>query len=155
LYLIPQTLYKKMFFSDSEKEIIVKSIKLAEKNTSGEIKVHIEPICEIDTFERAKQVFFKLELDKTEQRNAVLFYLAYEDHKFAILGDEGIDKVVPSDFWNRIKELLQKYFSQGAFVSGLCDGIERAGEQLKHFFPYQSDDINELSDDISDDISLG
>lgn len=144
-----------MFFSDSEKEIIVKSIRLAEKNTSGEIKVHIEPVCEIDTFERAKQVFFKLGLEKTAQRNAVLFYLAYEDRKFAILGDEGIDKVVPEDFWDRIKNLLLQYFSQGAFVSGLCDGIERAGEQLKHYFPLQPDDINEISDEISDEISLG
>lgn len=137
-------------FSEAEKEKIVSSIRSAELDTSGEIKVHVEEKCSADTsIERAKELFFQLNLNKTAQQNGVLFYLAYGDRKFAVLGDVGIDKVVPADFWESTKNTLKSYFSQNQMVEGLCEGIKIAGEQLKKYFPYQSDDINEISDDIS------
>ena len=122
----------------------------AEKQTSGEVKVHIEKKCpNPDVMERAKEVFLTLNLHQTAQRNGVLFYLAYEDRKFAVLGDKGINEKVPADFWETTKRLLRSHFSQGLFLEGLCKGIDEAGFQLKSHFPYKSDDINELPDDIS------
>jgi uncharacterized membrane protein len=94
-------------------------------------------------------VFFYLAMDKTALKNAVLFYLALEDKKFAVLGDSGIDKVVPTGFWESTKEILQNHFAKGDYVGGLTQGIHKAGEQLKKYFPYQKNDKNELSDDIS------
>lgn len=141
-----------MFLTETAKERIVKAIKDAELNTSGEVKVHIEETCPTnDPTDRAKQVFQYLCLDRTAQRNGVLFYLAHGSHKFAILGDVGIDKVVPVNFWEGIRDSMRQYFLQEDFAGGLQMGIREAGNQLKKFFPYHQDDINELSDDISTD----
>jgi uncharacterized membrane protein len=90
-----------------------------------------------------------LALHKTAQRNGVLFYLAHEDRKFAVIGDKGIDKAVTILFWESTKEILRNHFAQQQYTEGLCAGINEAGKQLKKYFPYQSDDKNELSDDIS------
>lgn len=139
----------KDFFTLAEGESIVDAIKAAELNTSGEIRVHLEEKAGKDAYDRAKQVFDKLKMHQTEQRNGVLFYLATQDKKFAILGDKGIDDVVPEDFWNSTRDLMQEHFRNGRFVEGLTEGIASAGEQLKKYFPYQSDDVNELDDEIS------
>ena len=128
---------------------IVEAIKQAELNTSGEIKVHIENHCKGDVEERSLFVFKKLKINETQLKNGVLIYLAVKDRKFAILGDEGINNVVEDGFWNDVKDLMQSQFKEGRFTEGLEQGIQRCGEKLKAYFPYQSDDINEIPDDIS------
>jgi uncharacterized membrane protein len=128
---------------------IVEAIKQAELNTSGEIKVHIENRCKGNVEERSLVIFNKLNLDKTQLRNGVLIYLAVKDRKFAILGDEGINKVVGNGFWNDVKDLMLSHFKEGRFTEGLEQGIQRCGEKLKTYFPYQSDDVNEIPDEIS------
>ncbi|MCF0072066.1 TPM domain-containing protein [Dyadobacter sp. CY261] len=138
------------FFTEEEQQYIIEAIQEAEKQTSGEVKVHIEPKCPSpDVMERAKEIFLFLNLHQTAERNGVLFYLAHEDHKFAVLGDKGINEKVPADFWNSTKDLLLSHFKVGEFKEGLRRGIIEAGVQLKTHFPYQSGDINELPDDIS------
>ncbi len=137
------------FFSKKEKEQIVEAIRQAEKETSGEIRLHLEKKAGKDVFQRALEVFFKIGMHKTAQRNGVLIYFATGERKFAIIGDEGINKVVPENFWQDVVELMREHFRQGKFCEGVCRAIERIGEKLKAFFPYQSDDVNELSDDIS------
>lgn len=145
-----ESLISNEMFLETDKNAIVAAIKEAELHTSGEIKVHIEEVCpESDPVERAKQVFVKLSLQNTALRNGVLFYIAFKDRKFAILGDSGIDKVVPLDFWKTTRDMLREYFSQGKMSEGLQAGIKEAGLQLKKFFPYEKGDINEISDDIS------
>lgn len=137
-------------FTEGQKAQIVGAIREAEKNTSGEVKVHIESKCKApQVMDRAKEVFFNLGLDKTKLRNGVLFYVALDDHKFAVLGDAGIDAVVPAHFWDTTKDKLREYFRAGQITEGLCAGIAMAGQQLKSHFPYASDDVNELPDDIS------
>jgi len=137
------------FFSAEEKQSLLDAIAQAELNTSGEIRLHMEGNCKIDVLDRAAYIFEKLEMNKTDQRNGVLFYLAVHDHKFAILGDAGINKLVPLNFWDAIKETMLSYFKEGKFVDGLSKGILMAGEQLKANFPFQKEDVNELSDEIS------
>ena len=137
------------FFSKEEKEQIINAIKNAEKETSGEIRLHLETSCKGDALQRAIVVFSKLKMQETEQRNGTLVYLAAKDRKFAIFGDEGINKVVPENFWEDVKEEMRKEFIAGNFAEGVAAGVGRIGEKLKEFFPYQSDDVNELADDIS------
>jgi len=136
-------------FSKEQKELITKAIKEAELNTSGEIRVHIENKCTGDVMDRAAYWFANLKMHKTELRNGVLFYLALNDRKFAILGDKGINSVVPENFWNETKEAMVPFFVEGNFAEGLEKGILMAGEKLKEFFSYQKDDVNELDDEIS------
>lgn len=137
------------YFTEENKLQISNAIRVAETNTSGEIRVHVEKHCKGDVLDRAAYIFDKLEMQKTKLRNGVLFYLALEDKKFAILGDGGINEKVPDNFWEEIKnEAIQK-FKENRFADGLADGIVQAGEQLKTHFPYQDDDVNELSDEIS------
>jgi uncharacterized membrane protein len=137
------------FFTPEEKASITNAIQQAELNTSGEIRVHIESKCKGDVLDRAADVFHLLKMDKTELRNGVLFYLAVNSRHFAIIGDRGINAVVPENFWAEIKEMMAEHFKAGEFASGLSKGIEEAGKSLKQHFPYQTDDVNELSDDIS------
>ncbi|MEA1877698.1 MAG: TPM domain-containing protein [Bacteroidota bacterium] len=139
----------KKIFNEEEKIQIVKAIELAEKNTSGEIRVHIESSCKGDVLDQAAYIFKKLNMNKTELRNGVLFYLAVKNRKFAILGDAGINAKVPENFWNQIQESVLAEFKMGNFAKGLAGGIKMAGEQLQSHFPYKTDDINELSDEIS------
>ena len=139
----------KNFFTESQQASIVQAIKQAELNTSGEVQVHLENKCKKDVMTRAREVFISLDMSKTALKNGVLFYLAVEDQKFAILGDKGIDNVVPSTFWDDIKNAMQARFKAGQFCEGLCEGILAAGQQLKTHFPYQNNDTNELSDEIS------
>jgi uncharacterized membrane protein len=136
-------------FTKEQKELILKSIKEAELNTSGEIRVHIENKCTEDVMDRAAFWFAELKMHKTELRNGVLFYLALDHRKFAILGDIGINSVVPENFWNDTKEAMLPYFVEGNFAEGLSKGILLAGEKLKQFFTYSKEDVNELDDDIS------
>ena len=128
---------------------VVEAIKQAELNTSGEIKVHIENHCRGDVEERSLVVFNRLKLNETKLHNGVLIYLAARDHKFAILGDEGINKVVEDGFWNDVKDLMMNHFKEGRFADGLEQGIQRCGEKLKNYFPCQPDNTNEIPDDIS------
>jgi len=137
------------YFTEENKLHISNAIRVAETDTSGEIRVHVEKHCKGDVLDRAAYFFDKLEMQKTEQRNGVLFYLAIEDKKFAILGDAGINQKVQADFWEETKELVLENFKNGAVAEGLAKGIIMAGKQLKNHFPYQADDVNELSDEIS------
>ena len=137
------------FLSKAEEQEIVLAIVEAEKNTSGEIRVHIEEHTEKSPLERAQEVFFELKMDETQDRNGVLFYVCVSDKKFAILGDKGINEAVESDFWDCTKDTVIANFKEGNFKKGLVEGILRAGERLKKYFPFQSDDTNELSNEIS------
>ncbi len=137
------------FFTKGEQDRIMNAILNAELDTSGEIRVHIESVFKDDVMDRATFIFKKLKMHRTELRNGVLFYLAVKSRKFAIIGDIGINKEVPKDFWNDIKEKMAEYFKENKFTEGLIFGISETGAHLKKHFPYHLDDINELSDDIS------
>ncbi|OYX82349.1 MAG: hypothetical protein B7Y83_15075 [Flavobacteriales bacterium 32-34-25] len=103
----------------------------------------------MDSYDRAKEVFHELKMDETELKNGVLIYLAVDDHHFVICGDKGINDVVDADFWNCTRDAMVAQFKQHQFKQGLVDGILRAGEQLKKYFPWQEGDSNELSNEIS------
>ena len=136
-------------FTEKEEELIRKAIEAAEDKTSGEIRICAEKKCTEDTLDRAANYFAKLGMNKTALRNGVLIYLATEDHKFAIIGDAGINKVVPSDFWDTTKDAMKDHFRRGELAEGIITGIHMAGEKLQEFFPLMDGDKNELSDDIS------
>ena len=140
------------YFSKQEQMDIESAIKEAELNTSGEIRVHVEEELAGDPLDRASYIFEKLKMHKTSQRNGVLFYLAMKSHKFGILGDAGINAKVSGTFWDNIQEKIQESFKFEHYTQGLITGIILAGEQLKKHFPFQKDDINELSDKISYEI---
>jgi uncharacterized membrane protein len=137
------------FFDEEEKERILLAIRQAETETSGEIRLHLEKKSGKPVFDRAVEIFNKIGMNRTVQRNGVLIYLATADRQFVILGDEGINEIVPENFWNDVVTKMGSLFKSGKFCDGICEGIYLIGEKLKSHFPYQPDDINELSDDIS------
>jgi uncharacterized membrane protein len=137
-------------FTEEEQQLVRKAVELAEKATSGEIRVCIEKACAADPLDRAAGYFRKLGMDRTKLRNGVLIYLATDDRKFAIIGDAGINQIVPADFWDKTRECMLLFFKEGKLAEGIATGIRLAGEQLKTFFPYnQESDKNELSDEIA------
>lgn len=149
--LKPDTVFfKKQIFTAEQKQQIVAAIQEAEKVTSGEIKVHLEPKCPKAPMERALEVFHKLGIHNTEHHNGVLIYIAWQDKKFAVVGDSGIHKVVPPDFWESIKEHMKSHFSKGEFLQGILFAIKETGLHMEKYFPPRADKKNELSDDISE-----
>lgn len=143
-------------FTDQDRAKIKRAIEVAEMDTSGEIRVHIENRCSEDPLDRAAFVFSKLGMQKTAARNGVLVYVAVKDQKLVILGDIGINSVVPVNFWDDIITMVLGYFREGKIEEGLIEGIRQAGKQLKAHFPCQRDDVNELNNDISfgEDVKL-
>ncbi len=137
------------FLTEDERTAILSAITAAEKETSGEIRLHLENFCKAEVLDRAAFIFKKLDMHQTAERNGVLFYLAIKDRKFAILGDTGINHKVPTDFWESVKTTMLGSFTTGDFAKGLEQGIKMAGEKLKTYFPCKNDDVNELSNDIS------
>ncbi|MBZ9785868.1 TPM domain-containing protein [Psychroflexus sp. CAK57W] len=137
------------FISPDDEKEIVKAIKEAELNTSGEIRVHIEHKCTGDRFDHALEIFEKLEMHKTELSNGVLIYVSIDDHQLVILGDKGIYDVVEKGFWESTRDEIISQFKAHNYKQGLINGILEAGKQLKQHFPYQSDDTNELDNEIS------
>lgn len=139
------------FLSPEDQTEILSAIRKAEKKTSGEIRVHIETTLEGDVLDRAAWIFRMIGMQRTELHNGVLFYLAVRDRKFAIIGDSGINAVVPEHFWDNIRDHLTERFSREQFAVGLAEAIMLAGDQLSAHFPRIAGDVNELPDDISFD----
>jgi len=141
------------FFPPDGQLLIEQAIAEAEKDTSGEIRVHVETEFKGDILDRAAAVFAKIEMQKTELRNGVLIYFGIKNRQFAILGDAGINKAVPADFWDKIKGVMEIHFRNSEFSTGLATGVKMAGEQLKKHFPWKTGDTNELSNELSFDTS--
>lgn len=132
-----------------EKQQIVSVIQRVEKATSAELRVHVESVCKGEVLDRAVTVFNKLEMQKTALRNGVLIYVAFESRKSAIIGDENINASVHHDFWNECHGAMKEHFAKNDYVGGICAALTMLESELKEHFPYQADDVNELSDEIS------
>lgn len=141
------------FFSPEGKQLIERAILEAEKATSGEIRVHVETEFKGNVLDRAASVFATIGMQNTSLRNGVLIYFAIKNRQFAIIGDAGINKVVPDNFWDQTKAAMEGFFRNSEFSSGIAAGVKMAGEQLQKHFPYQKSDLNELSNEISFDTS--
>lgn len=139
------------FFTPVQQEAIIRAIADAEQATSGEIRVHIETSCKVNVLDEAAWLFRKVGMHRTADRNGVLIYLALKERSFAIIGDSGINAVVPAGFWDAVRDHMQQCFSEGRFTDGLVEGVLMAGEKLKEHFPRSKDDVNELPDAISFD----
>ena len=141
---------KKSFFTEEENRLVVKAIRHAEQRTSGEVRVFVESKCSwVDAIDRAAEIFFTLKMEQTEQRNAVLVYVAVKDRQLAVFGDEGIHTKVGTEFWNREVALMIKNFNREDYATGISTCVKDIGERLHHHFPYDKEtDKNELPDDI-------
>jgi uncharacterized membrane protein len=138
------------FFSPAEREEISKAITEAEKKTSGEIRVYVEGQCPEDNpLIRAQTIFAQLNMQATEARNGVLIYLAMNDRRLAVYGDEGIHARVGEDWWQQEINGLISRFQQQEFVTGLVTMINDIGGALRTHFPYdEKGDRNELPNEI-------
>lgn len=141
---------KKSFLSDADNKRVVTAIQSTEQRTSGEVRIYIEsrnPL--VSTIERAAELFFKMNMHQTRQRNAVLLYLAVKDKEVAIFGDEGIHQQVGSEFWNlRVAEMVP-LFKENNLADGIIQCLTEVGKTLVEKFPYDSKtDKNELPDEI-------
>lgn len=136
-------------FNPEQEERIVAAIRAAELRTSGEIRVFIESRCRfVDPVDRAAEVFFGLKMQQTEDRNGVILYVAMKDHQLAIFGDEGIHKIVGTEFWNKEVQKILQEFNAAHYVEGIIEIIHDIGEVLVKHFPYEQEDKNELPDNI-------
>lgn len=141
---------QKEFFTVAQKEQLVEAIQKAEKRTSGEVRLFVESKCRfVDPIDRAKEIFLQLGMEKTDERNATLVYVAVKDRQAAILGDEGIHQRVGQQYWEGEVKKMLLYFKNEQLTQGLCNIINDIGEALHAHFPYSSEhDKNELPDEI-------
>ena len=135
--------------TEKDKDLIQDAIAQAELKTSGEIRVHIDKACDGDPVNRAIEVFEELKMHETELRNGVLIFIAFSNHKLAIIGDKGINELVPSNFWDSTRDVMIQLFKEGQFTTGISAAVKEAGIQLAEYFPLQEGDVNELSNKIS------
>jgi uncharacterized membrane protein len=140
----------KEFFSEEEKQQLIAAIQQAEQSTSGEVRVFVESRCRyVNAADRAKEVFFSMEMDRTQLRNATLIYVAVKDHQAAVYGDEGIHQKVGAEYWKKVVANMLRHFRNEKLADGICQGIIELGEALQTYFPYNQDtDKNELPDEI-------
>lgn len=143
------TFFMARFFSKEEEKDIIQAIQEIEKKTSGEIRVHLQKTCDGTALDVGKKVFIQLGMHNTERRNGVLFFIVPKEHKFAVLGDSGLDKVVPERFWAEVRNLMRNHFRKSEFAIGITKAIRMVGNYLTQHFPVQEDDENELPDEIS------
>jgi uncharacterized membrane protein len=141
--------FKKLLVSVADEARLIKAIQLAELNTSGEVRIHIDKTCKTNALEVCKEMFTKLNMHQTKDRNGILFYLAINSKSFAVWGDEGIHQKVDDEFWKSITDCAIGYFKQNDLITGIEKAIELCGEKLKIHFPIEADDKNELSNTIS------
>lgn len=137
------------FLTPDQESSVIRAIVEAENNTSGEIRIHLENNTKKPSLERAKEVFLYLKMDDTKDRNGVLIYVDVVNKQIAILGDTGINDLVPDNFWEEEIGLLTDFFTKKKVEEGLIAAVKKVGEKLQLYFPYQRDDTNELSDQIS------
>lgn len=138
------------FFSSDEKAQIVNAIQTAEQRTSGEVRVFVESRCRfVDAIDRATELFFQLGMDKTEERNGTIVYVAVKDRQAAVFGDEGIHQKLGQKYWEDEVNKMMVYFKEAHLADGLVQCISDIGEALYQNFPYDhKTDKNELPDDI-------
>lgn len=141
---------KRSLFSEEDNRIIVKAIRHAEQRTSGEVRVFVESRCSwVDAIYRAAEIFFTLQMEKTEQRNAVLVYIALKDRQLAVFGDEGIHKKVGTEYWHKVVAEMLSTFNKEDYAKGIAECVIQIGEALTTHFPFDRDtDKNELPDTI-------
>lgn len=139
-----------LHISKEQETRVVEAIRLAELNTSGEIKVHLDQYCKGDALKRARELFGQLGLHKTKQRNAVLIYVALDSHKAAIFGDEGIHGQLDPEYWSTEMDVMIDHFKKGDIAGGLIQVVTDIGQKLKELYPYDAKtDTNEVANDIS------
>ena len=137
------------YFTLQEKQLIALAINKSELETSGEIRVFVESKCNyVNAMDRAKELFNKLDMHKTQDHNAVIVYVAIKDRQLAIYADEGIYIKTGVQFWDDELKQMINHFKQENVVDGLTKVVEHIGDALKKHFPYQKDDKNELPNDI-------
>ena len=141
---------KKEFFTPEEKQQLVDAIQKAEQRTSGEIRVFVESKCRfVDALDRAQEIFFKLKMHETKDRNATLIYVAVKDKQAAVFGDEGIHQKVGQKYWEEEVNKMLVEFKKQHLADGLIGCIADIGQALHQHFPYDRDtDKNELPDEI-------
>ena len=141
---------KKTFFTEAEKQRVVEAIRKAEQRTSGEVRVFVESRnAYVDPMDRAAEIFYSLKMDKTDDRNAVLLYIAVKDKQLALFGDEGIYKATGEEYWNNAVKIMLKEITAQDIIGGMVHCISTVGETLNEKFPYNKlDDKNELPDEI-------
>lgn len=142
--------HPKKFFSPEEQRQIVHEIIQAEKKTTAEIRVHLDRHAGKDVMKKAEEIFFRLGMNQTKHRNGILIYLATDQRKFAVLGDEGIHRLVPEGYWEGLKDEMQQFFKESRYGEGLCLGIRRMGDKLENHFPAERGEPNELPNEVSE-----
>ena len=148
---MPQKSTSINMLTKEQKRTIADTIRQAESLTSGEIRVHLDRFGSNNPMEKATVTFERLGMTRTKERNGVLIYLCFTRQQIAVLGDRGIHEKVPEGFWNDIYQILANHFKKGDYTEGICQAVLKVGEKLSAFYPHRTDDVNELSNELSEE----
>jgi len=139
-----------MKVESQQEQRIIAAIEAAELVTSGEVRVHLNDTCSGNPLRDAQKQLHKLGMHRTAERNGILFFIALESHKFAVVGDAGIHAKVGQSFWEGIRDHMVPELKEGRWIEALELGIAEAGRALAEHFPHQGrSDRDELSNDVS------
>ena len=136
------------FISRLDEARIIDAIAEAERKSSGELRVYVSRRKRTDPLAFARKRFLQLGMTNTRHRNAVLIYLVPHTGQFAIVGDRGIHEKCGDAFWQEVTARMSDLLKQGRFTDAILDAIQKVGDVLARHFPRDSDDQNEMPDQI-------
>ncbi|UKB78996.1 MULTISPECIES: TPM domain-containing protein [Chryseobacterium] len=137
------------FLTNQQIASLVEAIQSAEDHSTGEIRVHIDSNTENRDAKTAFDVFKKLDMDKTADRNAVLFHVNFEKKYLTIIGDIGIHEKVRQSYWDHLHDYITAEFAKGNYHKALKSAILETGLELKKHFPVEGENPNQLSNEIT------
>jgi uncharacterized membrane protein len=159
---------KKSFFADIFKDRLEKAISELEKKTTVEIVPVFEssknyflkhpllffwPPCFLPSFlraksvsERARNIFIRLELCKTKNRNALMIFISQVDKSVYLLADEMLEKKIPVTEWQSIAQRLAHDFNSDNPGDSFFEALKAVEPRIIELFPNDESNANELSD---------
>ena len=148
--------WTRRLFAAGDLEAIGAAVAVAERETSAEIRVHLDrqlarhtDVPSGDALARARQVFVRLRMHETDEHNGVLIYLAVEDRKLAIVGDDAVHACVGEQYWASVRDAMVERLRRGEAREAILHAVGDVGAILRKFFPPRPGRHNQLSDEVS------
>jgi uncharacterized membrane protein len=111
------------------------AILAVEATTTAPLRVSLAPYFWGDAYSVARRAFKRLRMDRTPERNGVLFFIVPSRRRFAVFADSRAHEKVGQEVWDHVARTIEEGLRAGNPTEGVIRGIEEAGRHLAKHFP--------------------